>query len=233
MKPRQWIPVLTVIAIVFSCRHQPPDIPAGSGGTGGGGTGGSGGSSCTYTGICFESNVLPIFVSSCAQAGCHDATTHKEGYNLTTYAGIKQGIVAGNVNGSKLYQVIANGSMPPKGSTPLTQAQKDSIAKWINTGALNTTNCNCSCDTTKFTFAAVIQPLMQTACTGCHSGAVLSGSVDLGSYAGIKTVALNGKLMGSVTHASGYIAMPQGGTQLSACQLTQLDKWIKAGAQNN
>ncbi len=39
--------------------------------------------------------------------------------------------------------------------------------------------------------------------------------------------------MGSVDHLPGYPAMPKGGTKLSDCKLTQIRKWIAAGAPNN
>src|SRR6187397_1863891 len=72
--------------------------------------------------VCFESNVLPIFVSACAIAGCHDAKSHKEGYRLDSSAYIvNKGVQPGNANGSKLYDVLFGSGeerMPP--NTPLT-----------------------------------------------------------------------------------------------------------------
>ena len=37
---------------------------------------------------CFTRDILPVIISHCATTGCHDAITHKEGYNYTTYANI-------------------------------------------------------------------------------------------------------------------------------------------------
>lgn len=190
---------------------------------------------CVYDGeVCFESSVLPIFVSSCAMSGCHDATSREEGFVLDSYVNIvRKGINPGNASSSKLYKVLfENGEdrMPPDGS--LTQAQKDSIKLWINQGAKNTTNCNCTCDDTQFTYAAIIQPIMTTYCVGCHKPGSLGGNIDLSTYTKIKTQVTNGKLLGSVTHATGYVAMPQGG-KLEDCQISQIQKWIDAGALNN
>jgi len=184
--------------------------------------------------VCFESSVLPIFLSSCARSGCHDAITREEGYVLDNYNNIvKKGIVPGNANESKLYKVLFAGGddrMPP--DAPLSQAQKDSIAAWINQGAKNTVNCNCSCDPTKFTYAAIIQPIITNQCVGCHKPGSLGGNIDLSSYSLVKVQADNGKLLGSVTHAVGYSPMPQG-SKLSDCQITQIKNWISAGALNN
>ena len=216
-------------ALLDSCIHEPfidpNDLNGGEPSTPG----------CVYDGnVCFESSVLPIFQSSCAMTGCHNSTSHIEGYTLDSYANIvRRGISPGNASQSKLYKVLfASGEdrMPPNGS--LTQAQKDSIKVWINQGAKNTTNCNCTCDDTQFTYAAIIQPIISTYCVGCHKPGSLGGNIDLSTYAKVKTQAGNGKLLGSVTHASGYVAMPQGG-KLEDCQISQIQKWIDAGALNN
>lgn len=231
------ISLITFIVLgVLSCEHDPfplpdPPIVVNPGNNYGGTT-----PNCNYQGVCFESSILPIFMSACAKSGCHDATTQKEGYNLTSYANIvRKGIVAGNASGSKLYKVTnASGEdlMPPPPDLQLTKAQKDSIAKWINQGAKNTTKCNCSCDTTKFAFAEAIDPLMKNACVGCHSASSPGGNIDLSTYNGIKAVALNGKLVGSVEQTTGFSPMPKGG-KLSDCQIKQIKKWVAAGALNN
>ncbi len=224
------------LSIVWSCVHDPfpvpdPPIEVNPGNTYGGVT-----ANCVYQDVCFESSVLPIFMSACAKSGCHDALTHKEGFNLTSYAGItKNGIVPGKANESKLYKVtIASGEdlMPPPPDLALSKAQRDTIAKWINQGAKNTVKCNCSCDTTKFTFATVIDPLIKNACVGCHSAASPGGNIDLSSYSGIKSASLSGKLLGSVTQVPGFYPMPKGG-KLSDCQINQIKKWIAAGSINN
>lgn len=227
------IACLLLAMLLNSCVHELP-FPAGTTGTGGVtptppppppvAT-------CSPDTVYFQNTILPLINSSCAMSGCHDAITHKEGLNLTTYNGIMAaGVKAGNPGGSKLYSVIANNSMPPKGSTPLTVTQKDLISKWISQGAKNNV-CN-GCDTATFTFSGAVSPMMNTYCKGCHNPASLGGGIDLSTYAGIKAAA-NGRLMGSITHASGFSAMPKGGSMLSSCQITQVQKWITAGTLNN
>jgi cytochrome c553 len=166
-------------------------------------------------------------------SGCHDAITRKEGVILTTYSSILAtgGVVPGNPTMSKLYKVIANNSMPQRPAAAFTQAQKDIIYKWILQGAKNNA-CN-DCDTTSFTYSGAIAPLMNTFCRGCHNPSSAGGGIDLSTYAGIKAVAVNGKLTGSITHTTGFIAMPQGSTKLSDCRITQIQKWIAAGSANN
>lgn len=215
--------------ILYSCRHEALPNPNG-GGSGGGGTGGGGSSDTT---VCFESQILPLYQSSCAMAGCHDATTHTEGYNLTTYAGITaRGISPGKPSNSKLYTILSNG-MPPSGYTPLSADQKAIISKWISQGAKNTTGCNNSCDTSQFAFTANVQPIMNTYCKGCHSSTNASGGYDLSSHAGVLNALTKKRLLGSIRHEAGFVAMPQGAAQLSACQIRIIEKWADAGAPNN
>ena len=89
------------------------------------------------------------------------------------------------------------------------------------------------CDTTNITYSGSIAPIMQSTCIGCHASSIASGGVILDNYNGVSTVANNGKLWGAVNHESGYPQMPQGGPKLSDCNLTKIDIWIRAGAQNN
>ena len=90
-----------------------------------------------------------------------------------------------------------------------------------------------TCDTTNAaTFSKEILPLMNTHCngSGCHNTASASAGVVLDTYAGVKTQAQNGRLMGS-TGANG--SMPKGAAKLSSCTLSTLQRWIDSGTPNN
>lgn len=91
-----------------------------------------------------------------------------------------------------------------------------------------------ACDqTASATFTAVVLPLMNAQCNSCHAGAFASGGIKLDSYTETKKYVDNGKLIGSITHASGYSPMPQGGGSMSSCDIAKIQTWIKAGALNN
>lgn len=222
--------------ILWSCEHDPFPIPDPPIVVNPDNSYGGSGVDCNYVGVCFESSVLPIFVSACAKSGCHDAIKREAGFNLSSYANIiRKGIVPGNANESDLYKVTkqtGEDRMPPFPDSPLTIAQKDSIAKWINEGAKNTVKCNCSCDSTQYTYTATIAPLLANYCVGCHSPNSLGGNIDLSSYNGVKAAVTSNRLEGSVRHSPGFSAMPKG-SKLSDCQITQISKWIASGATNN
>lgn len=184
---------------------------------------------------CFGRDILPVLVSRCATTGCHDAITHKEGHNFTSYTSTLSTVVPGNPGGSKLYQVIRLSSgeekMPPADKPQLTLAEIDSIGKWISYGALNE-NCGEVCDTINpVTFSGTIWPVIRTSCTGCHSGASPSGAISLESYSNVATVASSGVLMNALK-GSGVPRMPPSG-YFSACRIRQFEMWINSGFPNN
>ncbi len=182
--------------------------------------------------ICFERDILPIFNSKCAMSGCHDAGTSAEGYTLDNYKNIvSDGIVAGKPNKSEVYESIADGEMPPKGYTKLSDAEKQMLYDWIADGAKNGINCAVKCDSTISGFASAIQPIMTKYCVGCHSYPNASAQVELSGYIGVKN-AINQGLLKSIDH-SGYYPMPKGGAKLSDCEINQVRKWIQRGAPND
>lgn len=182
--------------------------------------------------ICFERDILPIFNSKCAMSGCHDAGTSAEGYTLDNYKNIvSDGIVAGKPNKSEVYESIADGEMPPKGYTKLSDAEKQMLYDWIVDGAKNAINCAVKCDSAVSGFTAVIQPMMAKYCVGCHAYPNASAQVELSGYIGVKN-AINQGLLKSLDH-SGYYPMPKGGAKLSDCEINQVRNWIQRGALND
>jgi mono/diheme cytochrome c family protein len=66
---------------------------------------------------------------------CHSGASAPNGVDLSSFAGVSSQVVAGDPQSSRLYQVIANGSMPPTGA--LSQAQVQQVSDWITAGAKN------------------------------------------------------------------------------------------------
>lgn len=92
---------------------------------------------------------------------------------------------------------------------------------------------NSGCDTAFVTYSASVNPVLTAYCIGCHSGPNAPSSVTLDTYAGVKVQASNGKLLGAVSHSSGFIPMPQNGNKLSDCNIAKIRLWVAAGAPNN
>jgi len=207
-----------VALLMGACKHEVPDDPAPE--------------------VCFENDVLPIFQSSCAKSGCHDAITRADGYQLDTYNNIiARGIRPGDPSDSEIYEVLqedGDDRMPPPPNPPLTSSQIRLIYNWIKQGARNTTGCATACDSSQFTYSGQIKPIMQNHCLGCHTGSTATGGfIDLSTYQGVKEQADFESLLGSISHTTGYSAMPKNSAKLSDCKITLVRKWIQAGAPNN
>ena len=183
---------------------------------------------------CFQEDVLPIFVSNCTMSGCHNSKDKRAGYDLSNYEGIMKGIKAKHPLRSEIYNTIKgkNPSMPEKPYPKLSSSDVSMIKLWINMGSRNTSNCR-SCDSANFTYAERIKPIMNAWCLGCHNSSSPGGGYDLSNYSGLIETIKNNKLMGSIKHSSGYIAMPQNGGQLSTCEITAVQKWINSGYPDN
>jgi hypothetical protein len=181
--------------------------------------------------ICFERDILPIFVTNCAKSGCHDAATAEEELILNSWQGIMAGgIKPGDPGDSEIFEEIQGSMGGPKYGN-LSRDQKILIQKWIMLGAKNTTNCPTDCDSSQYKYSANIKPIIDKYCIGCHAYPNASGSVDLSSYSGVSTSAKNGTLLSSLTRTTNW--MPKGGNKLSDCQIKQFEKWINAGAPND
>ena len=181
--------------------------------------------------ICFERDILPIFVSSCAKSGCHDQVTAKEEVILNNWQGIMAaGVKPGNPKDSKVFEEIQEDMGGPAYGN-LNADQILLIRKWIMLGAKNTTNCPSDCDSTQFKYSTAIKPLIDKYCIGCHSYPNASASVELSSHAGVAASAAGGVLLNSLKHTTNW--MPKGGNKLSDCEIRQFEKWINAGTPND
>ena len=90
-----------------------------------------------------------------------------------------------------------------------------------------------TCNLEAVTFSSTISPILNRNCVSCHTGPTGNAGVDLSTHAGAAKVAANGKLIGVITHASGFPPMPQDASKLPECNINQIRQWVEAGAPNN
>ncbi len=246
--------LLTLLLLVTSsCKHEPQVLPKtdlssenGSGNGNGNGNGNSNGngngnqtSNCDSDSMYFQNTILPLIVSSCAKSGCHDAISHEDGIVLDNYQNIMNHgeIRPGNPGNSDLFELITENDpddvMPPPPFAPLSQADIDKIALWINQGAQNNSCSDATCDSSFVSYSANILPILQSKCTGCHNSTLASGQVNLTGYSNAVIYAQNGRLLGAISHDAGFIAMPPAGSQLSDCEIALVRTWIRNGSPNN
>ncbi|RYD71392.1 MAG: hypothetical protein EOP53_23755 [Sphingobacteriales bacterium] len=228
-----------LVSLCFpACKHEIP-IPPGKtpGNTDTNNNSGNTEKPCSADSVYFENEILPMLSSNCGMAGCHGNGSAQDGVDLTNYQSIMNtaDVRPGNPNGSNLYEVITEDDedkrMPQPPKPPLSAEQIAKINKWILQGAKNN-KCS-SCDSTQVTFSQTVMPVISTNCKGCHNSNLASGNIELTNYEQVKTVALNGKLSGVITHSTGYTPMPQGAKKLPDCTINKIKTWIAAGAPNN
>ena len=188
--------------------------------------------------VYFENDILPLLQSTCAFSGCHDPGTASDGIVLNSYDNI---IITGEVEAfdaesSKIFEVITDDDpselMPPTG--PLDDVQIELIRMWIDQGAKNNACVEENdCDTDNIRYSGFVSQTMMTHCNGCHGTGIESGGVVTDTYAGMKSIADDGRLFGTINWSAGFQQMPQGLPQLEQCTIDKLKSWIDEGAQDN
>lgn len=189
---------------------------------------------CDPDTVYFQNKVLPLIQSSCALSGCHNAASHREGIVLEDYNKIMKIVSSGSPSKSKLYKVLsASGedAMPPSSSDRFSKEEKQLIYDWISQGALNNA-CESGCDTTAYTFTENIQPILNTYCAGCHGSTGGQSGVNMVGFINVILQVDNDKLLGVIKGKAGMPLMPPGNA-LPDCEITLIEKWVKAGAANN
>lgn len=206
--------------------------------------GGNNGSTCDPDTVYFQNDILPLLMSSCGIAGCHDELTAEKDIILTSYLHVLQsGVVkAFDPGDSEMYEKITENDpekrMPPPPKISLNAGQINMIYTWIAQGALDNACESEDCDTVNVTYSGTIWPMVQNRCFGCHSGPTPPSGLSLENYTAISTAASippgnPGSLLGAVTWAQGNVPMPDNGPQLPDCNIAQIKKWINDGMPDN
>lgn len=89
------------------------------------------------------------------------------------------------------------------------------------------------CNTDNIAYTNTIASLTAScAIPACHESGSLNGSGSLANYADAKSFAAKGRMIGSLRHEAGFIAMPQGGAKMDDCNISKIEKWIADGMPN-
>lgn len=90
-----------------------------------------------------------------------------------------------------------------------------------------------NCDTTNVSYSAVVAPILQARCNGCHGGTFPSAGIDLTSHQNVVIYAEAGSLLGSIKHNQGFSPMPQSAPKIPQCEINRISAWINQGMLNN
>ncbi|MFM2135394.1 MAG: hypothetical protein RL021_794 [Bacteroidota bacterium] len=97
------------------------------------------------------------------------------------------------------------------------------------------TTFNGECSTDSITYTNFIGPFISERCLSCHQTSASVGAPPLGTYMNIRSLADNSDtvLLKVLAHASGYSAMPPGGTKIDNCSYSKVEAWVKNGMPQN
>ena len=199
----------TIASVFLSCKHDPQGLDK-------------------LDTICFETQILPIFQTSCALPKCHDAPGEESSFILTDYTHIMEAIKPGDPMKSPAYSSLialyGENLMPP--SQPLSEQNRNMIRVWILQGATNT-NCTgtLTCDTTSvMTYIGNVLPVIELYCLACHSGASPQGGLLLDDYCKVAFQAHSGHLTGVLRDGTFPLMPPS--APIPECQIRQVELWV-------
>lgn len=86
------------------------------------------------------------------------------------------------------------------------------------------------CPQESLSYEPSVRALMESHCTGCHSGAYPESGLDLTSFAAVRQAALEGSLLEVLTLPVGNsFSMPPNGA-LDSCSIALIQNWAALGA---
>jgi hypothetical protein len=89
------------------------------------------------------------------------------------------------------------------------------------------------CDTSDITYTNTVASIMNNNCalSGCHvDGNEMVAFFSLEGYTKAKGAADFGRIVGAISHESGFSPMPKGSNKLDQCTIDQIAAWVDAGA---
>ena len=192
----------------------------------------------------FERDILPIFTVNCLS--CHGGTSirNQAGLDLRTVSATLKGsndgpvIAKGSSENSVLYQQVANRSMPPAASKlTLTDAQIETIRKWIEAGAPSDADPDAGkSDELIARFEKEVRPILSARCFSCHGKEKPMAGLDLRTFTSVLKGSINGPVVIEGTSdksilirkvATRSMPPPGAGEPLSDAEIQVLRRWIE------
>ena len=196
--------------------------------------------------LLFEDHIQEVFKAKCGK--CHSRNVRKGDLDLSTIAAIRTGGESGepligeeNPAEGYLWEMIDSEAMPPEGEPQLSNKEKATIRRWLQSGARS----RAGDDKPKPLTQHDILPIALLRCTTCHGARIKEAGVDLRTPVAMKRGGKNGPaLLPGDPDGSLMIqrieseACPPRDKLLkffvrrpSASEVEKLRRWIEEGAQ--
>lgn len=192
--------LIATVGLVFvqiRCRHDGIDVT-------------------TLDKVCYERDIAPIFLRSCATTGCHDQQTSEGGYSFTDYNSVMKAITPFDAQKSTAYKAITGKGfmqlMPPAGA--LSQNERILIRVWIDQGAVNDPACIPS--------VGGINPVVAHSEKVCFQRDILP-------------VLISSCCISATATTPGYhdLTTPKEDYIITSCELRKIELWKANGATQN
>ena len=195
----------------------------------------------TFAQPSFERDVRPVFEANCFS--CHGGTVML-GLDLRTVTSILRGshegpvVVKGSPEKSLLYEKLSTRMMPPPAfNMKLTDAQIDSVRRWIEEGMPSDEGAAIAAQTREETarFEKLALPIFKSRCFSCHGVANPMGGLDLRVLESVLKGSASGPVISELGSdksilirkvASASMPPPGAGGPLSKSEERALAHWI-------
>jgi mono/diheme cytochrome c family protein len=133
----------------------------------------------------FEADVAPIFKAKCLK--CHGESERKAELDLRTLSSLFKGgesgpaIVSKDPEQSLLFEKVAAGEMPPSKKDRLTEAELETIRRWIEAATIGNADANPAESVSQHD----VIPILLRRCTVCHGARKQEAGLDLRAKASI------------------------------------------------
>lgn len=173
---------------------------------------------------------------------CHNSSLASGNFNVSDLNAMfyNRHIVPGEPLLSGLYEVVADGEMPPSPSPRLTTQEIQDIYNWIQDGFkdVQTTTPGGGTTGVQPTYSSISSKIFQPKCAACHGAALALGGISFATYNSARSTVVVGNPATSALYISVSTGrqggrMPQGGAALSNAELSAIQTWIQQGAMNN
>ena len=194
----------------------------------------------------FDSDILPIFQTSCLQ--CHgQGAASPAGLDLQTLPSVLKGggngpvIVPGKSDQSVLFQRVVNHTMPPKGIAEVSDSDIQKLKKWIESGSFEqqTASAAAGASSNAPVFEHAVLPILKENCFQCHGTDTPPAGLDLRTAASVLKGSQSGPVIfkGSLEKSLLYqkvhshsMPPPASGKSLTDDEIKTIASWIEGGA---
>ena len=201
----------------------------------------------------YNSEIRPILSRACFSCHGSNERARQANLRLDTDTFLETHVVPGDADASTLFQRLTTdetiGRMPPVSTGRLlSDAEIETVRRWIDAGAVWGTEVAMAVDVTERTidFEREVRPILSQRCFACHGpdeqgrqrglrldieDGIHGGRAEFGGAVVIPGDAAGSLLYQRITETNAAMRMPRGGEALTESEVETIRLWIDQGAE--